>query len=170
MSLLKLRLSMIGTLALIIGISTLILTIVLSLIGVFNIILLGGLIVFLNLAQWLFAPYLIDAIYRVKKLSRQENPRLHAIVESLSRRINIKTPQLMLADIPIPNAFAYGSPIAGSRVAVTSGLLSQLNEDEVEAVIGHELGHLKHKDVQIMMFASLLPALFYYIGYSLMFS
>lgn len=161
---------MIGTLALIIGISTLILTIVLSLIGVFNIILLGGLIVFLNLAQWLFAPYLIDAIYRVKKLSRQENPRLHAIVESLSRRINIKTPQLMLADIPIPNAFAYGSPIAGSRVAVTSGLLSQLNEDEVEAVIGHELGHLKHKDVQIMMFASLLPALFYYIGYSLMFS
>ncbi len=161
---------MIGTLALIIGISTLIFTIILRLIGIFNIVLLGGLVIFFNIAQWLFAPYMIDAIYRVRKISKQENPKLYEIVESLCRKINLKTPQLMLANIPIPNAFAYGSPIAGSRVAVTSGLLTQLNEDEVEAVIGHELGHLKHRDVQIMMVASLLPALFYYIGYSLMYS
>jgi heat shock protein HtpX len=161
---------MIGTLALIIGVSTLILTIILTLLGVFNLILLASLVVLFNLVQWLFAPYLIDVIYRVRKLSKQENPRLHAAVEALCRKINLKTPQLMLAEIPIPNAFAYGSPIAGSRIAVTSGLLNQLDEDEVEAVIGHELGHLKHRDVQIMMIASLLPALFYYIGYSLMFS
>ncbi|MEM3640645.1 MAG: zinc metalloprotease HtpX, partial [Candidatus Bathyarchaeia archaeon] len=96
--------------------------------------------------------------------------RLHEIVESLSRKSGMKKPRLMLAQIPIPNAFAYGSPIAGSRVAVTSGLLKTLDYGEVEAVIGHELGHLKHKDVQIMMFVSLLPALFYYIGYSLMLS
>jgi len=161
---------MIGTLALIIGISTLILAVILTLIGVFNVILLAGLVLVFNLAQWLFAPYLIDALYRVRKLSKQEYPKLHAAVEALCRKINLKTPQLMLAELPIPNAFAYGSPIAGSRVAVTSGLLNQLDEDEVEAVIGHELGHLKHKDVQIMMIASLLPALFYYLGYSLMYS
>ncbi|MBS7656249.1 M48 family metalloprotease [Candidatus Bathyarchaeota archaeon] len=170
MNLLKLRFSMIGTLALIIGISTLILAIILTLIGDFNVILLAGLVLVFNLAQWLFAPYLINALYRVRKLSKQEHPKLHAAIEVLCRKINLKPPQLMLAEIPIPNAFAYGSPIAGSRVAVTSGLLNQLDEDEVEAVIGHELGHLKHKDVQIMMIASLLPALFYYIGYSLMYS
>jgi heat shock protein HtpX len=76
----------------------------------------------------------------------------------------------MLSQIPLPNAFAYGSPLTGSRVAVTQGLLKDLDEGEVEAVIGHELGHLKHRDVQIMMAVSFLPALFTYIGYSLMLS
>ena len=76
----------------------------------------------------------------------------------------------MLAQIPIPNAFAYGSPLTGNRVAVTQGLLKSLNEGEVEAVIGHELGHLKHRDVQVMMVVSFLPALFYYLGFSLMLS
>ena len=92
------------------------------------------------------------------------------MVESLSEKSGIKKPRLMLAQIPIPNAFAYGSPIAGTRVAVTSGLLKTLDHGEVEAVIGHELGHLRHRDVQIMMFVSLLPALFYFMGYSLMMS
>jgi heat shock protein HtpX len=76
----------------------------------------------------------------------------------------------MLARIPIPNAFAYGSPIGGSRVAVTEGLMKNLESEEVEAVIGHELGHLKHRDVQVMMFVSILPAIFYFIGYSLILS
>jgi heat shock protein HtpX len=76
----------------------------------------------------------------------------------------------MLSQIPLPNAFAYGSPLTGSRVAVTQGLLTNLDNGEVEAVIGHELGHLKHRDVQVMMVVSFLPALFYYIGYSMMLS
>jgi heat shock protein HtpX len=76
----------------------------------------------------------------------------------------------MIADIPIPNAFAYSSPIAGSRVAVTKGLLKSLDEEEIEAVVGHELGHLKHRDVQVMMFVSILPAVFYFIGYSMLLS
>ena len=70
----------------------------------------------------------------------------------------------------MPNAFAYGSPLTGSRVAVTEGLLNNLDDGEVEAVIGHELGHLKHRDVQVMMVVSFLPALFYYIGWSMMWS
>jgi heat shock protein HtpX len=76
----------------------------------------------------------------------------------------------MIAKIPLPNAFAYSSPIAGSRVAVTEGLLKTLDSEEVEAVVGHELGHLKHRDVQVMMFVSILPALFYYIGFSMLLS
>jgi len=162
--------SMFGTLAVIIGLSTLVFTVILSLVGSLDIITLGVLVVAFNILQWLISPYIIDALYSARELPENENPKLHEIVENLSEKSGLKKPKLMLAQIPIPNAFAYGSPIAGNRVAVTSGLLKTLESGEVEAVIGHELGHLKHKDVQIMMFVSLLPALLYYIGYSFMLS
>ncbi len=167
MSIWKLRLSILATLALIFGLSTIMLTVVLILTGLFDIITLGVLVVAFNIIQWLVSPYLINALYRARELPANENPKLHETIENLSKKSGIRTPKLMLAQIPIPNAFAYGSPLAGNRVAVTSGMLEKLNDGEVEAVIGHELGHLKHKDVQVMMFVSLLPALFYYIGYSL---
>lgn len=170
MSIWKLRLSMVGTLALIIGLSTLVFTVILSLAGVFDLLTLGILVVTINIVQWLIAPYMVDAIYKVRALPENENPQLHQAVSDLSQKSGIKKPKLMLSQIPLPNAFAYGSPLTGSRVAVTQGLLKDLDEGEVEAVIGHELGHLKHRDVQIMMAVSFLPALFTYIGYSLMLS
>jgi len=161
---------MVGTLALIIGLSTLVFTVILSLAGVFDFLTLGILIVTINIVQWLIAPYVVDAIYKVRALPENENPQLHQAVSSLSQKSGIKKPKLMLSQIPLPNAFAYGSPLTGNRVAVTQGLLKDLDEGEVEAVVGHELGHLKHRDVQVMMAVSLLPALFTYIGYSLMWS
>jgi heat shock protein HtpX len=166
----KLRVSMAGTLALIIGLSTLFFTIILSLTGYFDFLTLGIFVIGFNFVQWLISPYIIDALYHTKEIKQVENPKLHEIVDNLSQKSKIKKPRLMLAQIPIPNAFAYGSPIAGTRVAVTSGLMNTLNDGEVEAVVGHELGHLKHRDVQVMMFVSILPAIAYYIGFSLMLS
>ena len=168
-SLWKLRFSLIGTLALIIGLSTLFFMVIMSLAGV-NLMLLPFLVVIFNIVQWLIAPYLIDAMYRVKEVKASEDPALHEIVDRLSKKSRIKKPKLMKAKMPIPNAFAYGSPLTGSRVAVTTGLLETLETEEVEAVIGHELGHLKHRDVQVMMFVSILPAIFYFIGYSMLLS
>ncbi|MCZ2808416.1 MAG: zinc metalloprotease HtpX [Candidatus Bathyarchaeota archaeon] len=169
MSLWKLRFSLIGTVALIIGLSTLFFTVIMALAGV-NLMLLPFLVVIFNIVQWLIAPYLIDAMYRVKEVKASEDPALHEIVDRLSKKSRIKKPKLMKAKMPIPNAFAYGSPLTGSRVAVTTGLLETLETEEVEAVIGHELGHLKHRDVQVMMFVSILPAIFYFIGYSMLLS
>jgi len=168
--LLKLRLSVAGTLAIIIGLSTLFFTIVLSLIGTFSLLNMAFFVVAFNILQWLIAPYLINAMYRVREVSESEEPSLHGMIRRLSSKLGLKMPKVMIANIPIPNAFAYGSPIAGTRVAVTTGLLKELEEEEVEAVIGHELGHLKHRDVQVMMFASVLPAVFYFLGFSLMLS
>jgi heat shock protein HtpX len=170
MNLWKLRFSMVATLALIFGLSTGVVALVLTLTGTFNLLTVGAIVVAMNVAQWLFAPYLVGAMYRVHEMIPDENPKLHSIVENLSKRSGIKTPKLMLAQIPLPNAFAYGSPLSGSRVAVTQGLLTSLDDGEVEAVLGHELGHLKHRDVQVMMAVSFLPALFYMLGYSLMLS
>ena len=161
---------MAATLAIIFGLSTLVFTVILSLAGIFNILTLGIIVVVINIAQWLFAPYIVDALYKVKPLAQADNPKLHETLTALSQKSGITKPKLMLSKLPLPNAFAYGSPITGTRVAVTEGLLKNLNQDEVEAVIGHELGHLKHRDVQTMMVVSFLPALFYYIGFSLMWS
>ncbi len=161
---------MLGTLAVLIGLSSLFFSVLLSLLGGFSIFTFLILVVLFNMAQWLFSPYLIDAIYRTRKISESEEPGLHQALARISERSRIGIPQLRLAKLSIPNAFAYGSPIAGRRIAVTTGLLEELSPREVEAVIGHEVGHLKHRDVQIMMLSSLLPALFYFIGYSLVWS
>lgn len=164
------RLSMTGTLAVIIGITTLGFALVLSLMNFLSLLSLVVLVAAFNMIQWLIAPYMVDMLYRVRPLGAAESPRLHRILQELSHRSGIKPPKLMMADLPVPNAFAYGSPLTGSRVAVTRGLLSSLEEEEVEAVIGHELGHLKHRDVQVMMFASFLPSLFYLLARSMLFS
>ena len=167
----KLRLSMAGTLAIIFGLTTLVFTVVLTYAGIgLSLVTIGVLVVVMNVGQWLLAPYLIGAIYKVREIKQNENPELHQIVENLSRKSGISTPKLMLAQIPLPNAFAYGSPLSGTRVAVTQGLLKSLDDGEVEAVLGHELGHLKHHDVQAMMVVSFFPSLFYFIGYSFMLS
>ncbi|MFW6108908.1 MAG: zinc metalloprotease HtpX [archaeon] len=166
---LKLRLSMLGTVSVIIAVSTLGLGLILSMTGQFNVLNLVILMTVFNLAQWLLAPKLVNAMYKTKKLAPEEAPRLNQVVKDLSNKSNIKTPQLMISNLSIPNAFAYGSPLTGNFVAVTKGLLNTLNADEVEAVIGHEIGHIKHRDVQVMMFVSFLPSIFYLIARSTMF-
>jgi heat shock protein HtpX len=167
----KLKLSMAATLAAIFGLTTLVFVVILTWAGIgFSLLTIGAFVVVFNIAQWLLSPYLVGLIYKVKEMPQNENLQVHQMVSDLSRKSGISKPKLMLSQIPLPNAFAYGSPLTGSRVAVTQGLLKNLDDGEVEAVIGHELGHLKHRDVQVMMVVSFLPALFYYIGYSLMLS
>lgn len=171
MNALKLKLSMAATLAAIFGLTTLVFVVILTWAGIgFSLLTIGAFVVVFNIVQWLLSPYLVGLIYKVKEMPQNENLQVHQMVSDLSRKSGISKPKLMLSQIPFPNAFAYGSPLTGSRVAVTQELLKNLDDGEVEAVIGHELGHLKHRDVQVMMVVSFLPALFYYIGYSLMLS
>jgi heat shock protein HtpX len=169
-SLWRLRFTMLGTLALVIGASTLFLAVVLTYLGTFNIVTMLVLVVSFSLIQWLVSPYLVNAMYRVREVAPSEQPEVHGMIERIAQKAGLKMPKLMLSPLSAPNAFAYGSPLTGSRVCVTQGLLSTLEPGEVEAVLGHELGHLRHRDVQIMMFVSVLPAIFYYVGYSLMWS
>jgi len=166
----KLRLSMAGTLALIIGVSTLGFTLILSLMGGLNLTSLVLFVALFNLGQWLLAPYLVNSLYGAKRLSEEENPDLYYAVEELSQRSGMRTPKLMLSSLPIPNAFAYGSPLTGNHVAVTKGLLEELSPEQVRAVVGHELGHIRHRDMQVMMIVSFLPSLFYILARSLFFS
>jgi heat shock protein HtpX len=117
MNIWKLRLSMAGTLAIIFGLSTLVFTVIMSLTGVFDLLFLGVIVVAFNIIQWLISPYLVGAIYKARELPEEENPQLHRMVNDLSKKSQISKPKLMLSKIPIPNAFAYGSPLTGNRVA-----------------------------------------------------
>jgi len=168
MSLWKLKISMIGTLVLLIGISTLLLAFILEFLGGFTPTILITAVLVFNVLQWLFAPYIIEAVYHVKEVG--PGHWLQEMVSRIAEASGISAPKAMIAEIPIPNAFAYGSPLTGNRVAVTRGLIETVDRDELEAVIAHEIGHIIHKDMHIMMIASLLPALFYIIGRSLLLS
>ncbi|MGC8569567.1 MAG: zinc metalloprotease HtpX [Nitrososphaeria archaeon] len=170
LELLKFRLSMYLTLLIIIGVTALIVSFVLALVGVFNVYLIAGIVAVINVVEWLYGPKLIDYIYRVREARPGELDDVRAMISRISKRAGIKEPKLMVAEIDIPNAFAYGSPLTGNRVAVTRGLLRILSPDEIEAVLGHELGHIRHRDVQVMLFVSMLPAILYYIAYTFMIS
>ncbi|MDR2707982.1 MAG: M48 family metalloprotease [Nitrososphaerota archaeon] len=167
----KLHFSMIGTLAVIFGLSTLVFTVVLTLMDIsLSLTTIVVFVIVFSFAQWMLSPYLVGAVYKVKELGAKENSEMYNVIEQLSIKSKISPPKLMLAQSSMPNAFAYGSPLTGNRVAITQGLLDTLDKGEIEAVIAHELGHLKHRDVQVMMTVSFLPTLFYFIGYSLMLS
>lgn len=170
MQLWKLRLNMIATMMIVIAITTGFVALMLFMIGV-DLLMLLPTVIGLNLFQWLIGPYIIDAAYRVRPLNQGELPWLEESVRMLAQKSGFKNPpKIMVSEIPLPNAFSYGSPLTGPRVAVTRGLLNSLSVSEVEAVLGHELGHLKHRDVQIMMFLSVLPALVYWVAMSLYYS
>ncbi|WP_338599328.1 zinc metalloprotease HtpX [Sulfolobus tengchongensis] len=123
---------------------------------------------FFNVIQWLFGPYLINWAYRTVEVTPTDPVYgwLYSVVAEVAKYNGFKSvPKVYIADVPFPNAFAYGSPIAGKRIAFTLPILKLLNKDEIMAVAGHELGHLKHKDVELLMAVGLIPALIYYLGW-----
>ena len=106
---------------------------------------------------------------RVKYIKREENPRLFQMVESLSVRANIPMPRIGIAQIDIPNAFAFGRSIKDGRVCVTSGIINLLDETELKAVLGHELSHLKNHDVLTITLLSVIPMVMYRIAWQFLF-
>ena len=162
----KLVLSMLGTLAAIVAFTTLVFAVVMDYLGVFDLYYLVAVVAGFNVLQWLLAPYFINMLYHVREADPAIHADLYYTVRRLASKAGLPTPKLMIADVPFPNAFAYGSPLTGNMVAVTRGLLDALDEEEIEAVIGHELGHLRHRDVQVMMLLSMLPSVFYLIARS----
>lgn len=129
-------------------------------------------VLILDVVQWLLGPYIIGLTFRTKKVDPNDT-ELNWLLDTIQRvsvANNVKTPALYISNIALPNAFAYSSPLAGKRIAVTRGAINILDRDELEAVIGHEIGHLKHRDVELLMAIGLIPTILFYLGYMLMFS
>lgn len=118
--------------------------------------------------QYLIGPKIVEWSMRVKYIDRAEAPKLHDMVEELARIARIPKPKVGLAQISIPNAFAFGRGLSDGRVCVTEGLMRLLNENELRAVLGHEISHLKNRDVLTITLLSVIPMVLYRIAWHFM--
>ena len=115
------------------------------------------------LAQWYFSDKIVLWSSGAKVISKEQNPKLHEIVERLSTNNALPKPKVAIVDSNVPNAFATGKSPKSSLVAVTTGLLDLLDDDELEAVIGHELTHVRSRDVLVLTLASVFSMVAWYL-------
>lgn len=120
--------------------------------------------------QYMIGPKIVEWSSQVKYIKREDNPKLFGMVEDLARRANIPMPRLCVSPMAIPNAFAFGRSLHDGRVCVMQGILDLLNEDELRAVLGHELTHLKNRDVLTITMISVIPIVLYHLAWQLMYS
>ncbi|MGI0100627.1 MAG: M48 family metallopeptidase [Candidatus Micrarchaeaceae archaeon] len=100
-----------------------------------------------------FGSKLVLKISKAKPADRKQYPQLYSIVESLALASQIKVPDIYVIDDSNPNAFATGKNKSHASIAVTTGLLSMMDKNELEGVIAHEMSHIYNNDIQFMLFA-----------------
>jgi heat shock protein HtpX len=111
----------------------------------------------MTLVAWFQGDRVMLAVAGAKKVSKEELPILHNVVEEMTLASGLgRVPAVYVIDDPAPNAFAAGRRPENAAVAVTSGLLKRLNRDELQGVIAHEIAHIRNRDIQLMLFAGVL--------------
>lgn len=119
--------------------------------------------------QYLLGPKLVELSMHVRYIKRQDDQELYAMVEELAKRAGIPMPRVGLAHIPIPNAFAFGRSLRDGRVCVSQGIMRLLSKEELRAVLGHEISHLKNRDMLTITILSVVPILMYRIAWHMLF-
>ncbi|SFR85548.1 Heat shock protein. Metallo peptidase. MEROPS family M48B [Halomicrobium zhouii] len=110
-------------------------------------------------AQFFFSDKLALRSMGARTVDEDEYPELHRMVERLSQQADLPKPKIAVADSRVPNAFATGRSKKSSAVAVTTGIMDTLDQDELEGVLAHELAHIKNRDVMVMTIASFLSTI-----------
>jgi heat shock protein HtpX len=118
--------------------------------------------------QYLVGPSLVALTMRVKWVSEEEAPELHQMVAELAQRAHLPKPRVGISQVSMPNAFAFGRSKWDSRVCVTRGIMDLLDRDQLKAVLGHEISHIRHHDMAIMTLLSAVPLMMYWIAWSTM--
>ena len=112
----------------------------------------------LNFVAYFFSDKLALAASRAKPVEEHQLPQVYAIIRNLAARAEMPMPRIYLIDSPQPNAFATGRNPKHAAVAVTTGLLQSMNNDELEGVLAHELSHVQNRDILISTVAAMLAA------------
>lgn len=103
----------------------------------------------INFVTYWFSDSLVLKSYDAREISREDSPQLYDIVEKLAANAELPMPRVYVIDENVPNAFATGRNPNHAAVAVTTGLMRELDYNEISGVLGHELAHVKHRDILI---------------------
>jgi heat shock protein HtpX len=123
---------------------------------------------FIILLQYLIGPVIVGWTSRLHYLAPGENRWLESKVGQLASQSGVPMPRLAISPDPTPNAFVFGRTRAGATLAVHQGLLQRLDENEIEGVLAHELGHVKHRDFVVVTMISAIPLVAYLIARSVL--
>jgi heat shock protein HtpX len=112
--------------------------------------------VIMNFGSYWFSDKIVLRLYRAREVSEAEAPQLYRMVRQLTQQAGLPMPRICVMPTEAPNAFATGRNPEHAVVAVTQGILGLLKEDELRGVLGHELAHVKHRDILIGSIAATL--------------
>lgn len=129
-------------------------------VGIIPIVAMVSLMV---LAQFYFSDRIVLWSSRAKVVTREQAPKLYGMVERIATTNGLPMPKVAIMNTSVPNAFATGKSKKSSLVAVTTGLMDVLDDEELEGVIAHELAHIKHRDVLVLTLASLFSTVAYFL-------
>lgn len=118
----------------------------------------------MNFGSYWFSDKIVLKMYKAKEVTKDQAPKLYSIVEKLTQTANLPMPKVYVVEDPTPNAFATGRNPEHAAVCATTGILKILNDDEIEGVLGHELAHVKHRDILTGTIAATLVGTITYIA------
>jgi heat shock protein HtpX len=119
----------------------------------------------MNAISYWFSDKIVLKMYGAHEVNAGEFPELHAMVRRLSQRAGIPKPKVYTINQPQPNAFATGRNPDHAAVAVTTGIMRMLSVEELEGVLGHELSHIKHRDILISTIAATIAGAISYLAF-----
>ena len=123
----------------------------------------------MNFVSYFFSDKIALATYRAQAVTREQLPRVYQVVERLTQKAGLPMPKIYVIPMESPNAFATGRNPQHASVAVTQGILNLLNDEELEGVLAHELGHVNNRDILISSIAATLAGAITYAARFAMF-
>jgi heat shock protein HtpX len=123
----------------------------------------------MNFTAYFFSDKIALATYRAQPVTREQLPRVYNVVERMTQRIGLPMPKIYVIPTDSPNAFATGRNPSHASVAVTEGILNLLNDEELEGVLAHELGHVNNRDILISSVAATIAGAITWLRYGAMF-
>lgn len=119
----------------------------------------------MNFATYWWSDKIVLMMYGARRVAENESPTLYSIVRSLTMQANMPMPNVYIMENDTPNAFATGRNPNHAAVAVTTGIMKILTKDELAGVIGHELAHIKHRDILISTIAATIAGAISYLAH-----